>query len=92
VINLLCFADDTVLLAPAWSALQSLIDTLYILANKINMKFNDKKIVCMILTPTVSRKYLGNIVTKDLHDDVDIEREMKCLYTRCMFISRFKYC
>ena len=31
MIILLCFADDTALLAPAWSALQSLIDVLYIL-------------------------------------------------------------
>jgi len=26
-------------------------------------------------------KYLGNIITKDLHDDEDIEREIKCLFT-----------
>jgi len=38
-------------------------------------------------------KYLGNIVTKDLRDDEDIEREIKCSFTRCnVLISRFKFC
>jgi len=31
MIILLCFADDMAFLAPVWSALQSLIDVLYIL-------------------------------------------------------------
>jgi len=109
MINLLCFADDMVLLAHSWSALQSLIDVLFTSADRINMKFNANK-------PTVSRKivahnfpqftagndklkfvdrfkYLGNIITKDLCDDEDIEREIKCLFTRCnVLISRFKHC
>ena len=45
VINLLCVADDMVLLAPSWSALQSLIDIQFILADRINMKFNALKTV-----------------------------------------------
>ena len=113
MINLLCLADDMVLLAPSWSALQSLTDVLFTSAHKI-MKFNTNKTVCMVFNPTVSRKvvtnnfpaftagndtlkfvdrfkYLGNIVTKDLRDDEDIEREIKCLFTRCnVLISRFK--
>jgi len=40
MIILLCFADDTALLAPAWSALQSLIDVLYTSADMIIMKFS----------------------------------------------------
>jgi len=116
MINLLCFADDMVLLAPSWSALQSLIDVLFTSADRINMKFNADKTVCMVFNPTVSRKivahnffqftagndklefvdrfkYLGNIITKDLRDDEDIEREIKCLFTRCnVLISRFKHC
>ena len=38
MINLLCFADDNmVLLAPSSDGLQLLIDTLYILAGEINV-------------------------------------------------------
>jgi len=28
-------------------------------------------------------KYLGSIITKDLKDDDDIERELRCLFTIC---------
>ena len=111
MINLLCFADDVVLIAPSWDGLQLLIDTLYILADEINMSFNTSKTLCMVFNPSVSRnfpvftvgnttlkfvskfKYLGNIITDDLQDDADIEREIKSLYVRCnVLISRFKYC
>jgi len=116
MINLLCFADDMVLIAPSWDGLQLLIDTLYILADEINMSFNTSKTLCMVFNPSVSRKivsrnfpvftvgnttlkfvskfkYLGNIITVDLQDDADIEREIKSLFVRCnILISRFKYC
>ena len=29
-------------------------------------------------------KYLGNIITSKLRDDDDIEREIRCLYARCV--------
>jgi len=38
-------------------------------------------------------KYIGNIMTQNMRDDADIERETKCLFARCnIFVSRFKYC
>jgi len=50
--------------------------------------------VCNTALKFVSKfKYLGNIITNDLQDDADIEREIKSLYVRCnVLISRFKYC
>ena len=40
-----------------------------------------------------SFKYLGSVITNDLRDDADIEREIKCLFTRCnILLSRFQYC
>jgi len=49
MINLLCFADAyMVLIAPSWNGLQLLIDTLYILADEINMSFNTSKTVCRL--------------------------------------------
>ena len=47
MINLLCFADDMVLLAPSWEGLQLLINKLYDLAVALNMSFNTGKTVCM---------------------------------------------
>jgi hypothetical protein len=55
MINLLCFADDMVLLAPSWSGLQTLIDKLYQAAIDINMTFNVSKTVCMIFKPMNSQ-------------------------------------
>jgi len=116
MINMLCFADDMVLLAPSWNALQFLIDVLYNAASSLHMKFNTKKTVCMIFNPSERKKvvscnfpvftangeelsyassfkYLGNVITNDLRDDADIEREIKCLFTRCnILLSRFQYC
>ena len=116
MINLLCFADDMVLVAPSWNALQFLIDMLFNAASSLNMQFNTKKTVCMIFNPLDSKKvvccdfpaftvdgaqltfvdsfkYLGNVITNDLRDDADIEREIKCLFTRCnILLSRFQYC
>ena len=116
MINLLCFADDMVLLAPTWGGLQFLIDKLYALAKCVNMAFNICKTVCMVFNPLRSRmivnrvfpaftvcntdlkfvnkfKYLGNIITDDLRDDADIEREIRSLFTRCnILISKFKLC
>ena len=43
MINMLCFADDMVLLAPSWNALQFLIDVLYNAASSLHMKFNTKR-------------------------------------------------
>jgi len=51
MINLLCFADDMVILDPTWGGLQFLIDMLYDLANCANMTFNICKTVCMVFNP-----------------------------------------
>jgi len=58
MINLLCFADDMVLLAPSWSGLHILIAKLHQLgALAINMTFIVSKTVCrpMIFKPVNSR-------------------------------------
>jgi len=51
MVNLLCFADDMVLIAPSCDGIKLLIDTLYILADEINMSFNTSKTVCMVFNP-----------------------------------------
>ena len=49
--NILAYADDIVLLAPSWRALQSLINILGTSAVNIDMTCNADKTVCMVLKP-----------------------------------------
>ena len=46
--NILAYADDVVLLAPSWFALQQLIDALECGAGIIDMQCNANKTVCMV--------------------------------------------
>jgi len=50
-VNILAYADDIVLLSPSWRGLQLLIDTLFLCVKDINMLFNDRKTVCMVVNP-----------------------------------------
>jgi len=52
IINVLCYADDMVLLAPSWAALQKLLNVLEAESLCINMSFNTKKTVCVVFNPT----------------------------------------
>jgi len=61
MINLLCFADDMVLLAPSWSGLQIFIAKLHQEALLINMTFNVSKTVCMIFKLVNSRYAICDI-------------------------------
>ena len=51
LINILAYADDIVLIAPSWRALQILINVLQSNAKEINMTFNTDKSVAMIFAP-----------------------------------------
>ena len=51
MMNLLAYADDMVLIAPSWHALQNLIQVAADAAGKISMSFNTKKTVCMVFNP-----------------------------------------
>ena len=59
-INLLAYADDMVLLAPSWRALQSLLVTIESAAGAIDMSFNAKKTVCMVFNPCDRHKIVCN--------------------------------
>jgi exonuclease III len=58
--NVLAYADDLVLCAPAWNALQTLIHVLYKQLQIINMVCNTKKSVCMVFSPTVHCKRISD--------------------------------
>lgn len=110
-INTLAYADDIVLLAPSWRALQKLVDVLYEHSIKIDMLCNTQKSVCMVINPRdrnkivcttypkfilgslplqfVSEfKYLGHMITNDLSDDNDIQREVRNLFVRTNILAR----
>jgi exonuclease III len=50
-VNVLAYADDIVLMAPTWHALQFLLNTLQLAADNIDMSVNVNKTVCMIFKP-----------------------------------------
>jgi len=51
VINVLAYADDLVLLAPSWYAMQHLLDVLEAQSHVVNMSCNVQKTVCMVVRP-----------------------------------------
>jgi len=51
VINVLAYADDLVLLAPSWYAMQHLLDVLETQSHVINMSCYVQKTVCMVVRP-----------------------------------------
>jgi len=58
-VNLLAYADDLVLLAPSWRALQRLLKAVEIAGININMTFNTRKTVCMVFNPSDRRKIVA---------------------------------
>src|SRR5579872_6444046 len=62
--NILAHADDIVLIAPSWRALQELITVLNANAMKINMSFNVDKTVAMIFAPKDRRWIVRNDYSK----------------------------
>jgi len=78
-VNLLAYADDMVLLAPSWKALQGMLITLQSAAHIINMSFNTKKTVCMI-KPKCKRLVISESFPAFVLDDQELT-----------FASSFKY-
>ena len=67
MINILAYADDLVLLAPSWRALQQLLDKLSVAATSIDMLCNIKKTVCMVFNPKcrsniVAQKFIHSLI------------------------------
>ena len=79
-VNLLAYADDLVLLAPSWRALQRLLKAVEIAGININMTFNTRKTDCMVFNPSDRHK----IVTESFP-----------AFTLCdnslLFVNKFKY-
>jgi len=96
MVNILAYADDLVLLAPSWRALQLLLDKLHsiagvtILQKCCNMVARFQ-ILWLIMWPlNMSEfKYLGHVVSNSQLDDADIHRECKNLFYHCNMLMRW---
>ena len=78
--NLLCYADDMVLLAPSWNALQILITRLQKGAMELNLTYNTTKTVCMVFNPSLKSGW----VRSHFPSFTSSGNELK-------FVSQFKY-
>jgi len=76
----MAYADDLVLLAPSWRALQQLLDKLQVTAGDIDMCCNSKKTICMIFSP----KCRSKIVTYQLPNFTINDEQLS-------FVNEFKY-
>jgi len=57
-VNLFAYADDMVMLAPSWHAMQALIKLLDIWCAELDIECNTKKTVCMIFKPRNKTRYI----------------------------------
>jgi len=78
--NILAYADDIVLLAPSWRALQSLINLLGKCALIIDMSCNADKTVCMVFRPKRRNMFVDFVFPQLTINNVALK-----------FVSEFKY-
>ena len=78
--DVLVYADDMVLLAPSWHALQELIKILEYSCIKLNIVGNTKKTVCMIFRPRNKEKWIS-----DSFPDFTLDG------CKLQFVSKFRY-
>ena len=80
MLNVLAYADDLVLLAPSWRAMQDLLHLLDRLSKSIDMTCSTKKTVCMVFQPKMHSK----IVAKSFPP-------LKLGNESLQYVSSFKY-
>ena len=66
-------ADDVVLLAPSWFALQQLIKALEYGAFVIDMQCNANKTVCMVFSPKDKRKIVASAFPRLVLNGIDLQ-------------------
>lgn len=79
-LNVLAYADDIVLIAPAWITLQRLIRLLHINAKLIDMFCNAKKTMCMVFNPKDRKKIINTSFPQFTLDNISLQ-----------YASEFKY-
>ena len=79
-INILAYADDIVLIAPAWQAMSRLLGLLCLYSKLIDMTCNTKKTVCMIFNPKDRSKVVSTKFPPLTIDNVSLQ-----------YVPEFKY-
>ena len=59
-INVLAYADDLVLLAPSWNAMQQMLKVLYSEFSLLDMSCNVQKTVCVVFNPKNRARTISN--------------------------------
>jgi len=59
MVNILAYADDLVVMAPSWTALQELLKTHELNITDINVQCNIDKTVHMVFNPTCPSRIVG---------------------------------
>ena len=80
MVNLLAYADDLVLLAPSWRAMQHLLSVLYSEICSLDLTCNTKKSVSMVFMPKKRDKIICSDFPRFKIGDSDIQ-----------FVESFKY-
>ena len=60
IINLLAYADDFVVIAPPWRALQRLLSIIHSEVMTLDMTCNTKKTVCMVFRPARKERIVSS--------------------------------
>jgi len=79
-VSLLAYADDIVLLAPSWRAMQCLLKAVEVAGININMTCNTRKTVCMVFNPSDRSKMVANCFPAFTLGDCPL-----------LFVNKFKY-
>ncbi|XP_073960758.1 uncharacterized protein [Choristoneura fumiferana] len=90
-LNNISYADDMVLLAPSIAALRNLVAVCesYASSHGLHTAWREKDCTaCPTERHRPGFKYLGHIVTDDLKDDADMERERKALCVKANILAR----
>jgi hypothetical protein len=67
MINVLAYANDLVLLAPAWRAVQTFLSVAEAAASQIDMTFNTKKTVVMMFFPCQRPLRIADVFPSFVH-------------------------
>jgi len=79
-VNLFAYADDMVILAPSWYAMQALINILDKWCTQLDIECNTKKTVCMIFKPRCKTRHVTDNFPNFTIDGTAIN-----------FVSEFRY-
>ena len=74
--NIFAYADDMILLAPSWAAMQQLLDLLHFYCEELDIVCNSKKTVCMMFKPRCKDKIVADEFPPFSKSETDVCRQI----------------